>query len=379
MFYSRDLAHQALGAHLLGLDDENFAMFRHFARSATERRRLYPLWAFNFDGSPAAVDYHSDDDFVRETPAVFELVEKSLEQFLWTRDARWLDDPDLARFARATVTRFADLHDVQGTGIAGEKGGRDIFAGSPTYNEASGTPDIQVAADALASQWAAMRLFALVAANGEEQLELLDEVERIKSLFEHEWWHDDHYITGRTATGPIVHFANEPSWFPAVKGLLDFDSERATNHLAFLSRNLQVSPPGNIEAFTYLPEAFHRYGQDDEALAWIIHLLESRALYPEVSFTLIAHLATGLTGLQPNLDGSVATRSHIDDDSWVQVEHVSIAGADISVRHDGRRATTITVHSASGPLVWNAGFDGGEHRSILVEPGTSAELHANHP
>ncbi|HEY9336395.1 MAG TPA: hypothetical protein VIQ79_18300, partial [Kribbella sp.] len=33
MFYSRDVCHQAAGAHLLGLDAENFAMFRHFARS----------------------------------------------------------------------------------------------------------------------------------------------------------------------------------------------------------------------------------------------------------------------------------------------------------------------------------------------------------
>src|SRR3954452_21459730 len=49
MVYSRDVAHQALGAHLLGLDHENHAMFRHFAVSATPSRRWYPLWAFHFD------------------------------------------------------------------------------------------------------------------------------------------------------------------------------------------------------------------------------------------------------------------------------------------------------------------------------------------
>src|SRR4051812_47817575 len=65
MFYSRDVAHQALGAHLLGLDRENRSMFRHFAVSAMPSRGWYPLWAFHFDGRPAEIDYRSDDDFVR--------------------------------------------------------------------------------------------------------------------------------------------------------------------------------------------------------------------------------------------------------------------------------------------------------------------------
>jgi hypothetical protein len=86
MFYSRDLCHQLLGAHLLGLDTENLTMLRHFAASANERRGWYPLWAFMFNGTPAALDYHSDDDFVREVPAPFELVEKTVEQYRWTRD-----------------------------------------------------------------------------------------------------------------------------------------------------------------------------------------------------------------------------------------------------------------------------------------------------
>jgi hypothetical protein len=49
-FYSRDFAHQALGAHLLGLDAENLSMLRTFANSATAARRWYPLWSFTFDG-----------------------------------------------------------------------------------------------------------------------------------------------------------------------------------------------------------------------------------------------------------------------------------------------------------------------------------------
>src|ERR1044072_4879820 len=53
MFYSRDLAHQMLGAHLLGLDVENLSMLRHFAGSSNGARGWYPLGAFEFDGQTA--------------------------------------------------------------------------------------------------------------------------------------------------------------------------------------------------------------------------------------------------------------------------------------------------------------------------------------
>ena len=66
------------GAHLLGLDAENFAMFRHFARSATPARKWFPIWAFHFDGRIAALDYHNDEHFVREIPAVFDLCYRAL-------------------------------------------------------------------------------------------------------------------------------------------------------------------------------------------------------------------------------------------------------------------------------------------------------------
>src|SRR4051794_26022136 len=95
MFYLRDVAHQALGARLLGLDDENFAMLRHFARSATEWRGWFPVWSFYFDGSLPELDYRGADEFVREIPAVFELTERGIDMYRWTGDARWLTDPDL--------------------------------------------------------------------------------------------------------------------------------------------------------------------------------------------------------------------------------------------------------------------------------------------
>lgn len=57
-FYLRDFAHQTVGAHLLGLDEENFAMASLMARSVTAERGYYPVWSYNFDGSIFSMDYH---------------------------------------------------------------------------------------------------------------------------------------------------------------------------------------------------------------------------------------------------------------------------------------------------------------------------------
>lgn len=87
-FYSRDFAHQLVGAHLLGLDAENKTMLRGFAASATETNKLYPVWALNFDARTyGSIDYRSPDRFVRELPAPFELVEKAGEAYRWTGTA----------------------------------------------------------------------------------------------------------------------------------------------------------------------------------------------------------------------------------------------------------------------------------------------------
>lgn len=374
MFYSRDVAHQALGAHLLGLDDENFAMIRHFARSATARRGWYPLWAFTFDGEPAAIDYHSDDDFVREVPAVFELTQTALEQRLWTGEDRWLTDPDLASYYMRSLSDFISLHDIRGDGVAGAHSAHDIFAGSPTYNEAQTTPDIQVAADGIATQWAAVDAYARIAA-GEDRSVFAAEAARLRELFDLEWWDADthRYLTGFDPAGAVLGNGLEAVWFPAVKRLIT-DRDRATAHLAHLTELLRTSPPRNIEALTYVPEAYLNYDHDDEARRWIHYLLESRDDYPEVSFTAIAHLAVGLTGLTPLADGAISTQSHLADGEWAEAGGVRIGTAVITIRHDGRQTSELTVHSSPTPVRWTAHFGDGTVTTTDVPTGTTARL-----
>ncbi|SIN79079.1 hypothetical protein [Agromyces cerinus] len=372
MFYSRDVAHQALGAHFIGLDEENFTMLRHFAASATPARRYFPLWSFHFDGRPARIDYRTDRRFVRETPVVFELVERSLDMYLWTGDDRYLDDPAMQAFYENTLTRFTELHDPFGWRIAGASGTRDIFTGTATYNEGPKGPGLRVAGDGIASQWAALARAATVFDGSALGLAALREAEHIQARFEDSWWDSarGHYATGFTARGASHEFAFEPSWFPAVKSLMAPD--RAQRHLDFVAANLRETPPPNIEAFTYLPEAFFAYGRDAEAIRWIRHLIDSRDDYPEVSFSVIAHLLGGLTGLRAVAPRVLETRSHLPDGD-VEARGVPYRDHRLDIRHEGGTRSTLTVHGGTAPLVWRARVAHDVHERI-VSPGETASV-----
>lgn len=374
MFYSRDLAHQAVAGHLLGLGVQNRAMLTCFAESATSRRRFYPLWAFLFDGTPAGLDYESDDYFVRETPAPFELVETLLALSRWTGDDSYVVGDVFDSFIRNITYKFVGLHDILGVGVAGEAGTADIFAGSPTYNEGSLAPGLQIAGDGIASQWAAMNAVRNLHPSDSLREFAGREADRLQALFESDW-HDSslrRYVTGFGSDGAIADFAYEPSWFPLVKGLVS-DDRRAQSQLDFISREVAAAPPHNIEAFTYLPEAFLRYRRDEEGLHWIRHLINSRADYPEVPFTIVSHLAVGLSGLRLVAADGIATRSHLAD-GWMEAADLPWADGHLTIRHDGYEASVVRNNRAI-PLRWRAEFPTGVVE-MVVNPGEESRVAA---
>jgi hypothetical protein len=372
MFYSRDVCHQALAAHLLGLDLENHTMLERFAGSATERRGYYPLWSFLFDGTPAPIDYRDDDRFVRETPAAFEIAETALRLYRWTGDDRYLTGSTFAAYYRNLVREFLPRHDILGIGVAGERDTTDIFAGSPSYNESPAGTGMQVAGDGLSCQWAALTAIARLVPDPALAAESQRIADAVRAVFERTWWDDEtqRYATGMSGRRRFTGFAYEPSWFPAVKGLLPA-GPRASAHLDFITQGLRHSPPANIEAFTYLPEAYLNYGDDAAALAWIRHLADSRSDYPEVPFTLVQHLAVGLTGLEPAWDGTLHTRSHLHHE-WIEVGDIPVRSSTVRIHHEGRDASTLTV-TGGAPVRWTAHV-GGRSVHRVVPAGQSARV-----
>lgn len=399
-FYSRDMAHQMSGAHLLGLDCENFEMLKAFAGTSNEERKWYPVWAINFDGSIFDLDYwevdekdflDKEDAFVREVPAVFELVEKGYKMYMWTGESRYIDDPVLWNYYTKALTDFIALHDTNNpNGIAEGAIGGGIFWGTATYNE-RGNEGLIEAGDGIACQYQAMSCYAnMLEAKGETEKakEFAQKASDLKQYFNTKWSVEegtDEYIRGYNDKGEAFSgFGREQSWFMPMKGITE-PGERTNALLADLYEKCldpNTAPP-NIEAISYLPDTFFPYGKNEEGWHFMKHILskidephEMRAQgtngdYPEISYTVVSQTVEGLMGVTPNAPKhSVATISRLPEEiDWVALDHIAVGNNDIYVRHDGQTKSTLKNNSGD-KITWEVQFEG-QYPSIRVNGETS--------
>ena len=140
----------------------------------------------------------------------------------------------------------------------------------------------------------------------------------------------------------------------------------------------------------------------------------ARREYPEVSFSVVGAIVTGLMGVSvdpvmPTREGElleyfadqvVVTLPQLTSrTAWAELRHLPVRANDVSVRHDGVTATVVTNHG--GPaLVWRAALPGRfdelvvngarvkasrlvlppgrdvSYARVVVAPGTSARVEA---
>ncbi len=386
-FYSRDYCHQAPGAHLLGLQNENLAMLKAFAATSTARRKWYPLWALNFDGSPFKLDWGGDHSFVREVPAVFELVEQCHRQYLWTGNPAYVKDPILWNFCTKAVTEFIELHDtLLPNGVAEGDGSGDIFRGSATYNEIR-SPLIE-AGDGIASQYQALVAYSrLLAARGESEASRVfgAKAEKLKAFFNTQWGvkkDAEPYVRGYDVRGQILtDFGLENSWFMPMKFITE-PSPKTDAYLDFIAQAVaSTGKPENLEAISYLPGVFFPYNRVETAWRWLEYIIhQPDREYPEISYTLIGHVVEGLLGVEPNApEHSLLTVSRLPRAlADVGVQNIPLGAHRVHVAHQGVSLSTATHVSGDHPLQWQACFYG-DHPRIMVNgqsrPAGSRVIH----
>jgi hypothetical protein len=379
-FYSRDFCHQLEGAHLLGLEEENFQMMKAFGTSADASKKWFPLWALNFDGSTYTVDYKSDSNFVREIPATFELVEKAYELFKWTGDLRYLENDQLWIFYSKAVTDFIQLHDQKIPNGIAEGTGKGIFDGAASYNEQRDKPLIE-AGDALASQYKALSAFSKMA-----EIKRLPELasqfsikaDQLKDYFNNDWGiiNTDLYNRGYLEDGtPVDGWGKENSWFMPMKGLTKKGSQRTLDYLNFIDERLESKEdiPENIEAISYIPETFFFHNQNEVGWKWMKHIINKldqdhsyssatgrNGDYPEVSYVLIRNVIVDLLGVIPNASkNEISTLSHLPQElEFLEVENIKIGNSILSVHHQGTHSSKIKYLSGNQTLNWKAEFTG---------------------
>jgi hypothetical protein len=383
-FYSRDYCHQAAGAHLLGLQQENLSMLKAFAATATEDRKWFPLWALNFDGSAFTLDSPRDDYFVREVPAVFELVEQCYRQFMWTGNQDYLKDPTLWTFCTKAVTDFISLHDARiPNGVAEGSGSGDIFRGSATYNEIESDTPLIESGDAIACQYQALLSYSkLLAMKGDDRQakDFAQKAKRLKSLFNDAWGVKKgrkEYVRGYDVKGNApTSWGLENSWFMPMKFITE-PSEKNDAYLYFIARCMDSrwGRPSNLEAVSYIPGVFFPYNRVADAWKWLEYIIDQPDReYPEISYTLISHVVEGMLGFEANAPGnSFLTVSRLPGTiAAVEVSNVPLGGHRVNVAHEGLTKSTVTHVSGGTPVKWEACFYG-NHSAVTVN---GKEMHA---
>ncbi len=361
-FYLRDVAHQALGAHFLELDQENYSMLHTFAESSTFGRKYYPLWAFEFDGSIYYLDYHNDTNFVREVPQAFEITKTAYELYRWTGDENYISDTVMVDHYTHAVNGFMEFHDQNDNGIADDNWHQtgNIFLGTATYNEQS-TDNFIEAADGMAAQYAAFDAYSgILAARGDTAgaQNWADKAQALRNTFGTAWYQNLQYVRGFKITGSAgMGFAQMHIMFPARYGLTD-QAEKNAAALDMLWANYPSI--WFVVARSYHPETYFKYNQPERGWAMMNNIFEdNRHNYPEIAFVLIQNCITGIMGVDAFApQNTVTTTPRLPGEiDWVEADSLKIGQQYIYLKQEKNYKTTLT-NKSNNQLTWNAGFYG---------------------
>jgi hypothetical protein len=413
-FYLRDGSHEFVGAHMLGLDLENFSMAKAFAESQTAARGYWPLWSLGFDGSVydntiVSGDYFSDTKFYRELPGPFDLLRRAFDQYLWTGDRAWVADPTLLKYYATTTSTFLQNNHQDANGVAtispistvpGSLGatGNPYNPGIATYNEQNHDGFVQ-AADAIGCQYAALVAYSKIqraCGDWSGSNATAAKAEALKDFFNVNWYSTAaaSYMLGFRLDGTFTTgFGKEISVFmPAT--LITAPGSRTANYLKFIDTQMG-GPYINGEGQSYLPEMFYEWGQPDVAAKWLVKIITNpggtttsgNLYYPEFSYTFIGSLFNGLLGVEPDApDNRLITTFNLPTDTqWAEGNHIPMGKHDLYVREDRSNNTLkITIRNnpvpvsndrdRPGKLHWQARFRG-EYEWLLVN-GYSRRTHA---
>jgi hypothetical protein len=384
-FCMRDVAHQTAGAAVLGLHHHSKNMLFKFAENISETRDWCSYWEINKENRPAPVDYTDDRDFWYNLPANFDVIDACYRQFLWTGDRTYLNDPTFESFYKHSVSDYVKTWDKDGDGILEhlqEYGRRGIAS----YNEVGIHP--KIGGDMIGAQFAGYQAFAKIAAlNGDMNLsnEYESKAKNLRDYYQNVWWNDKE----ARFYGALLHnnefyekYYMEGNFLPLYFGIV-----QDKNKLRLALEDLIKNGVPNVEAKTYLPDIYYKYGWIEKAYHELLELVDPslhRREYPEVSFTVIGAIAVGMMGISADGHSEISTNSRlVDATEWAKILDVPVLGHDISVEHIGRKETRLT-NICGGTLHWKASFSSDQDYLIhnhdrikaMKEWGEDGEIHS---
>lgn len=396
-FCMRDVAHQAIGAHALGMQRQVHNMLHRFAENISEQRDWASFWEITRANQPAPVDYRSDSDFWYNLPANFDVLDAAWRMYTWSGDPSYLRDSTFMAFYRHSVTDYVDRwalgtnavmtrERIMNRARTADPAARFAASrGIPGYNEES--DDFTVGLDLLAAEYAGFAAYARVLeARGDMSAARawLQRAGEVKTLVNTEWWDEKaqsfHDFVSDTKT--LTHRRPDTWNSAALYWPVATDGPHARATVRALVRQIARSRSAPIEEQSHHPEVLYRYGASDVAYDQIMDLTRAdraRREYPEVSFAVVGAMVTGVFGVSvdPVTPGrehallpiaglpQVFTLSQLTRATqWAELAHLPVRDNDITLRHDGQTVSVLTNNR--GPaLIWRAAFPG-RITSLLV-------------
>jgi hypothetical protein len=411
-----------MGAHALGLAPHTLNMFHRFAEDISDSKDWCSYWEIDRYNRPPVVDYKNDAEFWYCLPANYDVLDACYRMFLWTGDRRYVDDPAFNNFYDRTVTDFEQRWTLSLNRVMKRKRFENIrgdfdphnrflfYRGNPSYEEHH--EEFVLGLDLLATQYAAYRAYAgIEAALGNDQLAqtYVDRAGAVKALINESWWdpsarqfysclNKDYQFEGHDTSSILYRDAAE-------------DGAKLNSTLNAFLEGIKRTPSSSVEVESHHAEILYRYGAPDAAYAQMMDLARpgrERREYPEVSYSIVGAIVTGLMGISP---GSLvkqpgyghfgaqflATQSGLGNVGWVELRNLPVWQNKVTVRHEGGRKTAFT--NQEGPsLIWEPAFKGVfqnlvvngrpvkarvEHRTlgrefslvdVPVAPGTTVEV-----
>jgi hypothetical protein len=363
-FCMRDVAHQATGAQALGLANYTRNMLRRFAENVAESRDWCSYWEINRYNRPAPADYASDARFWYCLPANYDIVDCSWRMYRWTGDRTYVEGPAFLRFYRRTATDYETRWDLTPETVMRRLRKTDpkdnflFYRGNPSYDERR--EPFVLGVDLLATQYAAyVALAGIEEARGDSPSSRLyrRRAEAVKELVNRAWWNGD----ARSFYARLDanhHFEGHEDSALLYRGVVD-EGPKLKAALDSLLERIRREPSAQIELQSHYPEILYCYGFPDVAAAQIVDLSRAdraRREYPEVSYSVLGALVTGLMGIDPDAD-SILTVSGLGAIDWAEIANLPVRGNEIGVRHDGGRKTRFTNQKGLA-VTWRAGFAG---------------------
>ena len=380
-FCIRDVCHQSIGAHLLGLTGQNMNMMEKFVDNIALSRDWCSYWEVDRHDRPAPIDYRSDKEFWYNLNANFDIIHTTWRLYNWTADRRYISADNFTDFYNLSLTKYMDSWQLQPENIMTRprymnradditpNNQFDHCRGIPSYVE--NFPGICVGLDLMASLYAGHMAAANISRlNGRmpDCDSLRDKAHIYRQMIDNGWWDtkNSRYNPFYTENGEFAYGEGIPFalWF----GIIG-DTQRRSDCVDTI-----LSHDWNIENLSYFPAILLDLGYPEQAYNLIVGMpAKNRSEYPEVSFGIIEAIIRCAMGITPDATVLSLTTEYrlLPDDKQLEARNIPLFGGTIDLAHNGPESTTI-VNNTGVDIKWTPLFRGKPGRTVTVKPGKKA-------